>query len=98
MLERDWSAPEDALFARCEAALRRFAADHPGVEVSLFAFVVDAEYAGVGLWLDAPANSLRWAQTLHQREMQRRDRLFATPDGWKTARSDVGHPSYQVDD
>src|SRR3954464_12374382 len=98
MRERDWSSPEDPLFARCEAALRRFAGDHPGLAVSLFAFVVDADYAGLGLCFDTPANSLHRASLHQQGEVQRRERKFAAADGWKGARSDVAHPVYQVDD
>src|ERR1700733_230561 len=98
MQERDWSAPEGPILAHCEAAFRRFAAEHPGAAVSLFAFVVDADFRGVALSFDTPANSLHWARLHQQREVQRRERKFAAPDAWKTARTDVGHPVYQVDD
>src|SRR5690242_6672903 len=98
MAEADWRQAEEQLFERSGATLWRFGREHPDKPISLFAYTVDSVFTGVALNFDSLANSLAKAQDHQQREVQERNRLFASDDGWRFARDHVTGPRRQVDD
>src|SRR5207253_2100230 len=76
---------------------RQFAHEHPDGLLSLFAYTVDSEFAGVGLNFDTPANSLRRAKANQQYEVKYRNKLFASEIAWKQARYFIANPSRQIE-
>lgn len=91
MVDADWAPTEDVLFASSEAAIRRFAQEHPDELFSAFAFSIDWDYAAVALILDTLGNSLREARLSEERHVEYRNDLYGREDGWRYARYSVEH-------
>jgi hypothetical protein len=98
MAKPDWAHAEEILFEQTRQILRRFATDHPEEFCSFMLYTVDADYAGVGINLDTPANSMRRAQAHQRHQIQYRNEIFAEDRGWETARHAVAHPTNRIED
>src|SRR4051794_18160356 len=98
MAQPDWRKAEDLLYERSQAAIRRFSSEHSDESFSLFVYSVDSMFSGVALNFDTTANSLSEAMGYQGNEVEKRNRLFASDDGWKHARYYVADPTRQIDD
>jgi hypothetical protein len=98
MAESDWRQAEGILFEESQKVIREFAQKHPDTLLSLFAYTVDAEYSGVGINFDTPANSLRKAKVHQRHEIETRNRLFAPDNAWKSAHYYAAGAHGEIDD
>jgi hypothetical protein len=98
MAEPDWRQTEELLFERSRTAIQDFGREHSHESFALFAYAVDSLFTGVSLNFDTSTNSLSEAKHRQQREVEDRNRLFASARGWEQARYRVAHPSRQIHD
>src|SRR5436305_1787510 len=98
MADPGWQQSEDTMFEESREVLRRFAQEHPDEVCSFFAYSVDAEYAGVGVHLDTPGNSLARAQAHQRYQVRLLNEHFARERGWESARYYVASPTSRIDD
>jgi hypothetical protein len=98
MAEPDWRQAEERLFERSRTAIQDFGREHSSESFSLFAYVVDSLFTGVSFNFDTAANSLSEAKRRQRREVEDRNRLFASARGWEQARYRVAHPPRQIHD
>jgi hypothetical protein len=98
MAESNWIDAEETLFKQTRQVLGRFAENHPEEVCSFFAYTVDADFKGVGVNLETPANSLRRAQAHQRHQIQQRNEVFAEERGWERAHHIVAHYSNRIED
>ncbi len=83
--EPDWSAASARLLVACEAAVDRFAKEHPAERCSFLAFAVGECFGDVVLAFDTPANAMTRARRHEAMVVRTRTRTLATEYGWRNA-------------
>ena len=96
MTEPDWNADAERLVAASEAAVARFAREHPGEAVCFFAFACDPRRGRVAVAIDTLDNSLAMAQEAERLASDRRRRAMAGAHGWRAAAHALSSPRLGV--
>jgi hypothetical protein len=82
----DWQALEDRLFEQSKALIRQFAAEHPDVLCSFFAYDTNPAYGEFLPSFDSYENMLRMAQEDEQRAIiSRREQMQRQEWSWRWA-------------
>lgn len=102
----DWQALEDRLFEQSKAIILQFAAEHPDVTCSFFAYDTNPTYGKFLLSFESYENMLRAAKVDERRAIANREKMLSRPWSWRLARSrihsvsdsspNVGYFSYHV--
>lgn len=89
----NWQSLEDRLFEESRAVILRFAAEHPDVTCSFFAYDTNPAYGEIFPSFDSYENMLRTAQEEEQRLMARREKVLTQEWSWESALSKTGSVS-----
>lgn len=81
----DWQSLEDRLYEQSRAVIQQFAAEHPAVTCSFFAYDTDPQEGYFLLGFDTLENSLRMAQENEQRAIKQRNEMLTQDWSWRTA-------------
>ncbi len=82
----DWQALEDRLVEQSTAVLRQFAAEHPDVLCSFFAYDTNPAYGEFLLSFDSQENMRRSAQKDEQRQIAQREMMLKLEGSWRGAK------------
>ena len=88
----DWQSLEDRLYEQSRAIILQFAAEHPDVTCSFFAYDTDPKEGYFLLGFDTYENSLEAAQENEQRAIERRNQMLVHEWSWRHARSMLNIP------
>ncbi len=88
----DWQSLEDRLYEQSRAVIQQFAAEHPDVTCSFFAYDTDPKEGYFLLGFDTLENSLHMAQENEQRAIKRRNQMLTHEWSWRHARSFLHTP------
>ncbi|OJW20693.1 MAG: hypothetical protein BGO49_03710 [Planctomycetales bacterium 71-10] len=83
--EPDWSAASARLLVACEAAVDRFAKEHPAECCSFLAFAVGECFGEVVLAFDTLANGMARARRHEAMAVRTRTRTLSAEYGWRNA-------------
>lgn len=102
----DWQSLEDRLFEQSKALILRFAAEHPDVTCSFFAYDTHPAYGEFLPSFDNSENMLRMAKEDEQRAIARREKMLKREWSWRSAHTmwrsasdsspDVGYFAYHI--
>ncbi len=82
----DWQALEDRLVEQSTAVLQQFAAEHPDVLCSFFAYDTNPAYGEFLLSFDSQDNMRRSAQKDEQRQIAQREMMLKLEGSWRGAK------------
>lgn len=82
----DWQSLEDRLFEQSKAVILQFAAEHPDVTCSFFAYDTNPTYGKFLPSLDSYENMLRTAKADEQRAIANREKRLSREWSWRVAR------------
>jgi hypothetical protein len=88
----DWQSLEDRLYEQSRAVIQQFAAEHPDVTCSFFAYETDPIEGYFMLGFDTYENALRMAQENEQRAIKQRNQMLTQEWSWRHARSMLQSP------
>ncbi len=81
----DWQSLEDRLYEQSKTIIQQFAAEHPDVICSFFAYETDPIEGYFMLGFDTYENALRMAQENEQRAIKQRNQMLTQDWSWSTA-------------
>ncbi len=81
----DWQSLEDRLFKQSKALILQFAAEHPDVLCSFFAYDTNPAYGEFLPSFDSYENMLRMAQEDEQRAIAEREQMLRQEWSWRSA-------------
>jgi hypothetical protein len=89
----DWDASDRKLHKASVAAIKRFAREHPGVEVFCFFFDCDEpRYGHLSIGLDSSANNIRAVKELERYAIESRAKYIRGQLTWQWAKYQLSTP------
>lgn len=89
----DWQDIENRLYEESKAGILRFAAEHPEVVCSFFAYDTNPIYGEFLLCFDTLENALTVAQQNEREAIQQRKKMLTLREAWRGAKYFSTHPA-----